>query len=141
MNRYQQVRKRLAETTQINWIASISDIQQQLDRLVYKGFLQQTPVDKLTELPRYLQAMQMRLEKLKHAAARDQQRLREMAESYGTWQEWDQRCRENNRIDERIEEMRWHFEELRVSLFVQELGTSYPISLKRIEKRWRELGL
>ncbi|MEN8166589.1 MAG: ATP-dependent RNA helicase HrpA, partial [Pseudomonadota bacterium] len=52
MNRYQQVRKQLAETTQINWLASISDIQQQLDRLVYKGFLQQTPVEKLTELPR-----------------------------------------------------------------------------------------
>ncbi len=42
MNRYQQVRKRLSETTQINWIASIGDMQEQLDRLVYKGFLQQT---------------------------------------------------------------------------------------------------
>ncbi|EGV50718.1 hypothetical protein Rifp1Sym_cn00190 [endosymbiont of Riftia pachyptila (vent Ph05)] len=37
--------------------------------------------------------------------------------------------------------MRWQFEELRVSLFAQELGTERPISLKRIEKRWKELGL
>jgi ATP-dependent helicase HrpA len=141
MNRYQQVRKRLSETTQINWLASIQDMQQQLDRLIYQGFLQQTPVDKLPELPRYLQALHLRLEKLAHAARRDQQRMREMAGAYAKWQEWDRRCRENDRIDERIEEMRWHFEELRVSLFAQELGTAYPISLKRIEKRWRELGL
>nr|MDJ0806640.1 ATP-dependent RNA helicase HrpA [Gammaproteobacteria bacterium] len=141
LQRYQQVRKRLAETTQINWISSIGDMRQQLDRLVFKGFLQQTPADKLIELPRYLQGMLMRLDKLKHAAARDQQRSREMAADYAKWQEWDQRCRENHRIDERIEEMRWHFEELRISLFAQELGTAYPVSLKRIEKRWRELGL
>jgi ATP-dependent helicase HrpA len=141
MEQYQQVRKHLAETTQINWLASVNDMRQQLDRLVYKGFLQQTPVDRLTELPRYLKALQMRLDKLKQAAARDRQRLREMAGAYAKWQEWDQRCRESGRIDERIEELRWHFEELRVSLFAQELGTAYPVSLKRIEKRWRELGL
>ena len=66
---------KLNPITLINWIASIGDMQVQLDRLVYKGFLQQTPVEKLTELPRYLQAMLMRLDKLKHAATRDQQRL------------------------------------------------------------------
>jgi ATP-dependent helicase HrpA len=141
LNQYQQLRKRLSETTQINWLASIQDMRQQLDRLIFQGFLQQTPVDKLPQLPRYLQALQLRLDKLAHAAGRDQQRIREMAEAYAKWQDWDRRCRENDRIDERIEEMRWHFEELRVSLFAQELGTAYPISLKRIEKRWRELGL
>jgi ATP-dependent helicase HrpA len=141
LNQYQQVRKRLSETSQINWLTTIQDMQQQLDRLIYQGFLQQTPVDKLPELPRYLQALQLRLDKLAHAAGRDQQRMREMAEAYGKWQEWDRRCRENDRIDERIEEMRWQFEELRVSLFAQELGTAYPISLKRIEKRWQDMGL
>ena len=32
-------------------------------------------------------------------------------------------------------------EELRISLFAQELGTAYPVSVKRLEKRWQELGL
>ena len=83
----------------------------------------------------------LRLDKLNHAAARDQQLLREMQSQYQKWQEWDERCRINHKADERIEELRWSFEELRVSLFAQELKTEYPISLKRLEKRWKELGL
>jgi len=137
----QRLRKQLAETTQINWIASVSDMQAQLAQLVFKGFLQQIPAQRLGELPRYLRALELRLEKLPQAAARDRRRLREMASLYEQWQVWERRCREQGRIDERIEELRWHFEELRVSLFAQELGTAYPISLKRIERRWRELGL
>ena len=43
--------------------------------------------------------------------------------------------------DERLEEIRWMLEELRISLFAQELKTAYPVSAKRIRKRWRELGL
>ncbi len=138
---YQKVRKKLSGTTQINWMASAADMQQQLDRLVFKGFLGVTPLEQLGRFPRYLQALEKRLEKLQSAAARDQQQIREMAKTYQQWQQWDEQCRKNGRSDERIDEMRWHFEELRVSLFAQELGTAYPISLKRIEKRWKELGL
>ena len=43
--------------------------------------------------------------------------------------------------DERLEELRWSIEELRISLFAQEVKTAYPVSLKRLEKRWQELGL
>jgi ATP-dependent helicase HrpA len=141
LNSYHQVRKQLAGANKINWMASVTDINQQLDRLVFKGFLEFTPYAQLKHLPRYLKAVSMRLEKLNHAAARDQQLLREMQGQYQKWQEWDERCRLNHKADERIEELRWAFEELRVSLFAQELKTDYPISLKRLEKRWKELGL
>ncbi|MEJ1403747.1 MAG: ATP-dependent RNA helicase HrpA [Candidatus Sedimenticola sp. (ex Thyasira tokunagai)] len=141
LEQYQQLRKQLTKATQINWMLSISDIKEQLDRLVFQGFLQQTPYSQLKQFPRYLKALTKRLEKLSHAAQRDQQRVREMTKAYQRWQQWDERCRSNNKVDERIEEMRWAFEELRVSLFAQELGTAYPVSLKRIEKRWKELGL
>lgn len=138
---YQQVRKALSGATQINWMLSVSDMKQQLDRLVFQGFLQHTPYQQLKQLPRYLKALEMRLEKLRHAASRDQQLVREMQSFYQQWQARDKKCRESGKIDERVEEMRWQFEELRVSLFAQELRTAYPISLKRIEKRWKELGL
>ncbi len=141
LEQYQQLRKQLTKATQINWMLSISDIKEQLDRLVFQGFLQQTPYPQLKQFPRYLKALAKRLEKLGHAAQRDQQLVREMAKAYQRWQQWDERYRSNNKVDERIEEMRWAFEELRVSLFAQELGTAYPVSLKRIEKRWKELGL
>ncbi len=141
LEQYQQLSKKLAACGQINWMASLTDMRQQLDRLVFRGFLQQTPMEQLRQLPRYLAALQRRLEKLDYAAARDQQLLREMQTLYQQWSERDQRERKAGRTDERLEEIRWALEELRVSLFAQELKTAYPVSIKRIEKRWRELGL
>jgi len=138
---YQQVRKKLFATTQINWMESLADIRQQLDRLVYRGFLYYTPYPQLKQIPRYLKAIDMRLDKLAHMAARDQKLLGEIREAYRQWLQREEKYRLDGKLDERIEEMRWRFEELRVSLFAQELGTAYPVSLKRIEKRWKELGL
>jgi ATP-dependent helicase HrpA len=138
---YQGVRKRLASSNKINWMVSVADMKQQLDRLVYKGFIQNTPYEQLKQLPRYLKALEKRLEKLGHASGRDQQLTREMAGLYQQWLQRDQKYRESGRQDERLEEIRWSLEELRVSLFAQELKTAYPVSLKRIEKRWKELGL
>jgi ATP-dependent RNA helicase HrpA len=141
LDSYQDVRKRLANSNKMNWMASVTDVNQQLDRLIFRGFLQVTPYPNLKHLPRYLKAIVRRLDKLVHAAARDQQQLREMQGLYQQWQGWDEKCRSNNKVDLRIEELRWAFEELRVSLFAQELKTDYPISLKRMERRWKELGL
>ncbi|MCP3870233.1 MAG: ATP-dependent RNA helicase HrpA [Gammaproteobacteria bacterium] len=141
LDRYQEVRKKLSGITQVNWMASATDVKEQLDRLVFKGFLNRTPYPQLQCFPRYLQAIAVRLDKLGHAVARDRQLIQEMSGQYRQWQVWDERCRTNGKADERIDEMRWHLEELRVSLFAQELGTAYPVSLKRIGKRWKELGL
>jgi len=138
---YQQIRNRLAVTTQVHWQESLTDIQQQLDRLVFRGFIQHTPYQKLKEFPRYLKAMELRLEKLAHAAERDLRLLGEFREMYQPWFEREEKYRLEGKLDQRIEELRWSFEELRVSLFAQELGTAYPISLRRIAKRWQQLGL
>ena len=138
---YQRVRKQLSGITQINWMASVTDIRQQLDSLIFQGFLQHTPYHQLKQVPRYLKAIEMRLGKLPQAAARDQKLLLEMQGLYQRWQEREEKYRSAGKRDERVEELRWAFQELRVSLFAQELGTSGPVSLKRIEKRWKELGL
>jgi ATP-dependent helicase HrpA len=67
--------------------------------------------------------------------------MAEMAEMQRRWSAWETRCREEGRFDERLEEIRWQLEELRISLFAQELGTAFPVSAKRLAKRWRALGL
>lgn len=141
LEKYQQFAKRLSGCNKINWISSLTDMREQLDRLVFRGFLKQTPMDQLRQIPRYLEALQRRLEKLNHAAARDQQLMREMQPIYQKWLDRDRRQRADVKPDERLEEIRWSLEELRVSLFAQELKTAYPVSVKRIEKRWKELGL
>ena len=136
-----QVRSKLAAMQQPNWQESVSDIQGQLDRMVYRGFLQQTDPDRLAQLPRYLKAMALRLEKLSTAAPRDQQRMQEMEEIQRLWLERDRQALAQGRFDPRLEEIRWLIEELRVSLFAQEIRAALPVSVKRVNRRWEELGL
>ncbi len=141
LDAYHQVRQGMAKITQKNWLDALLDMEQQLDRLVFRGFLSQIPESKLADYPRFLAAIGKRLEKLPHAAARDRQRMIEMSGLQRRWRDWDSQCQQAGRVDERSEEIRWLLEELRISLFAQELGTAFPVSVKRIEKRWQALGL
>ncbi|MEA3276982.1 MAG: ATP-dependent RNA helicase HrpA [Pseudomonadota bacterium] len=141
LDQYQAIRKRLAGITQINWMPSVMDMRAHLDGLVFRGFLQQIPYKHLKDYPRFLQAADTRAERLFHAAAKDQQRMGEMSALYRKWMERTAAARAAGRRDARLEEIRWMLEELRVSLFAQQLGTAYPVSVKRIESRWKELGL
>ena len=113
------------------------DVQAQLQRLVTKRFLQDVPWLQLQHLPRYLKAVVLRLDKLRTDAARDQER---MADFRPLEQRWLRRLQElKGRRDERLEEFRWLLEELRVSLFAQELRTPQPVSVKRLEKAWAQM--
>ncbi|WP_218068207.1 ATP-dependent RNA helicase HrpA [Candidatus Thiosymbion oneisti] len=141
LTRYQAIRKRLADITQTYWTASVTDMGQHLDALIFRGFLQQVPYPHLKDYPRYLKALDARADKLSQAAAKDRQRIQAMAAIHGKWRERSTAAREAGRHDTRLEEIRWMLEELRVSLFAQQIGTAYPVSVKRIEARWRELGL
>ncbi|NNJ91356.1 MAG: DUF3418 domain-containing protein, partial [Gammaproteobacteria bacterium] len=141
LEQYQQLRKSLSQVKQINWMSSISDMKQQLDNLIYQGFLQHMTESMFKDYLRYLKGLQIRLDKLGHAAPRDQQLMREMAGIFQQWQERKQLADKKGRVDERLEEIRWMLEELRISLFAQQVKTAYPVSVKRIEKRWKDLGL
>jgi ATP-dependent helicase HrpA len=138
---YHSLRRRLAGITQINWQPTVQDLRAQLDALVFRGFLQQIPYRQLKHYPRYLKAAEQRLDKLVHAAARDRDQMDLMADLLARWHERNAAAREAGRDDPRLEEIRWLLEELRVSLFAQSLGTLCPVSVKRIQARWLELGL
>lgn len=137
----QQARTGLAQTGQANWRASVDDMKAQLGRLVYRGFLRRVDPCQLAHYPRYLKAILMRLDKLKTAAARDRQNMTQMAELQHNWLARRTQAGGRGVVDQRLEEIGWMIEELRVSLFAQTLKTSYPVSLKRINRRWEELGL
>ena len=113
------------------------DIQAQLQRLVGKRFLVQTDWAALLHLPRYLKAVVMRLDKLRADPLRDAQRL---AELRPLEQRWLRRMADlKGAPHARLDEYRWLLEELRVSLFAQELRTPQPVSLKRLDKAWAQL--
>jgi ATP-dependent helicase HrpA len=114
------------------------DIAAQIARLVPKRFLLETPWAQLAHLPRYLKAVVMRLDKLRTDPARDAQRL---AEVRPLEQRWLRHLSERRGArDPKLDEFRWLLEELRVSLFAQELRTPQPVSTKRLEKAWAQLS-
>ncbi len=138
---YHALRQRLATTTQVNWQATVEDLRTQLAGLVFRGFIQTIQYGRLEQYPRYLKAAGQRLDRLIHAAARDRDQMAVMADLLGRWRARTAAARAAGRDDPRLDEIRWLLEELRVSLFAQALGTAEPVSVKRIESRWRELGL
>ena len=116
----------------------VDDVQSQLQRLVGKRFVLTTPWAQLHHLPRYLKGITMRLDKLRTDPARDTQRLGELRPVEQRWLRTlaDRR----GAVDARLTEYRWLLEELRVSLFAQELRTPQPVSVKRLDKAWEQLS-
>ena len=113
------------------------DIGAQLQRLVPKRFVLQTPWPALQHLPRYLKGVVMRLDKLRADPARDAARL---AELRPLEQRWIKRLADlRGAPHARLDEYRWLLEELRVSLFAQELRTPQPVSSKRLDKAWAQI--
>ena len=113
------------------------DVAAQLARLVGKRFVVATPWTALGHLPRYLKGVQMRLDKWRADPARDAQRL---AELRPIEQRFLRSLAERKGVtDPRLDEFRWLLEELRISLFAQELRTPQPVSVKRLEKAWEQL--
>ncbi len=112
----------------------INDIGRQLDWLLCEQFLSITPWQWLRHYPRYLAAIDYRVDKLRSGAAtRDHELMQSVAQ---LWQRWMTNLLESDRTPARqaASEFRWLIEELRVSLFAQPLGTSVKISIKRCEK-------
>ena len=134
MAAHARLRKQLKGRVQPNWLPSISDMQQQLDSLIWPGFVSATPLTQLPHLPRYLRALERRLEKLPLDPLRDQALLREMQ---GLWQGFWSRYDEKGLAEAAGQPLRWQLEELRVSLFAQELGTVEKVSVARLEKQRR----
>ncbi|MDN3923084.1 ATP-dependent RNA helicase HrpA [Pelomonas sp. PFR6] len=113
------------------------DIAAQLARLMTKHFVSATPWSQLQHLPRYLKAITARLDKLRADPARD---AKLMSELRPLEQRFQRRLVElKGAQDARLADFRWQLEELRVSLFAQELRTPQPVSVKRLDKVWAQL--
>ena len=117
--------------------SAVADIEQQLRQLFVRGFIVEVPAAQLAHYPRYLKAIAARLDKLKAEPARDAQRLAELALLAVPFQR--ELAARKGVADARLEEFRWLLEELRVSLFAQELRTPMPVSVKRLQKVWESV--
>ena len=111
---------------------ALDDIETQLAALFSPGFLHQVDYDHLQHYPRYLKAVNMRLDKLREDPARDRTQMSSMAPLLQRWRQWQRDI--GMQPDREAESFRWLLEELRVSLFAQSLRTPMPVSVKRLTK-------
>jgi ATP-dependent helicase HrpA len=134
-----EVRRKLAEMAPDKWINTKEDIEEQLRDLLQPGFQRDTPGDWLAQYPRYLKALRARVERLSGQYAKDQKHtalLQELSEplqqTRGQSDGLLLRC-------PAAMQYRWMLEELRVSLFAQNLGTRQAVSQKRLQEQWQQV--
>ena len=115
------------------------DMQQQLQGLVHKRFLQENEYSQLSHFPRYLKAINVRIEKLRGDPARDTRLMAEWQQAAAAYLRASRDKSAGKNTDPKMVEFRWMLEELRVSLFAQELRTPMPVSVKRLQKVWESM--
>ena len=114
-------------------------LRQRLQTLLAPGFASHTPWAQWPRLPIYLKAMTLRLEKYSSNPARDAAREADIQELEQMWQEkTDGLVKQGQPVSDDLAAFKWMIEELRVSLFAQELKTPYPVSVKRLLKEWEK---
>lgn len=134
---HQNVAKQVRGRVNPRWLASVADIKIQLDELISKDFVRNTPEKWFKQIERYLKALQMRLQKLDLDPNKDQKSIREIQPILKMYQDLAKEPAYQNQPG--LEEIRWMIEELRVSLFSQPMKTLKPVSIKRLEKQINSL--
>ena len=119
---------------------AFSDIKAQLSGLIYPGFVQKSGYDRLPDLQRYLQAVDKRIDKLVQDVNRDRAAMLRVEQVQQAYQQLLAKLPKSKPISDEIAEIRYMIEELRVSLFAQQLGTKYQVSDKRVLNLISQLG-
>ena len=132
------IRQRLASLTAPALAPAVDDIRTQLGGLVRPRFVTATGLGRLRELPRYLRAVEHRLDRLPTSLSRD---LEQTAAIQALEDAYDERLEalanagpDAGPVPAALDEVRWMIEELRVSMFAQQLGTRHPVSEKRVRR-------
>ncbi|TKD44182.1 ATP-dependent RNA helicase HrpA [Azotobacter chroococcum] len=130
------LQKRFKGRIDLAQAVALNDIKAQLARLIQPGFVRDTPAEWLREYPRYLKAIEQRLDKVGGQLQRDRVWSGELA---GLWEQYQARAAKHaqeGKRDPNLTLYRWMLEEYRVSLFAQQLGTKMAVSDKRLSKQW-----
>ncbi|WOO97939.1 ATP-dependent RNA helicase HrpA [Micrococcus terreus] len=139
LSRGVQVRKALKGTVSLAMAPALNDIKSQLGQLVFPGFVATTGWAHLQHLPRYLEGMLKRIEKLQAGGAvqrdaRDMAVVQELEDAFDAAVQQVRARRPGQPIPAALDQVRWMIEELRVSYFAQELGTAVSVSEKRVRQ-------
>ncbi|WP_271270942.1 ATP-dependent RNA helicase HrpA [Aliamphritea hakodatensis] len=137
---FHRINKQLSGKMDLRVINVLNDIKLQLSELMHAGYLSSAGWQQLQEYPRYLKAIELRLEKYQ----RELPRQRMLSDQLVTYMQGVQKrqkdYQQQRRSTAELTTFRWLLEEYRVSLFAQQLGTRQPVSEKRIKQAWQTLS-
>lgn len=134
------INKRLKGRVDFSMALALSDLKAQMGNLVFKGFVTAHGWKRLPDVLRYLNGIERRLEKLAIDPNRDRAQMSKVEHVQNMWQQWLAKLSPIQKNMPEVQEVRWMIEELRISLFAQQLGTPYPISDKRIIQTMESLS-
>ncbi len=133
---YQQLNRTLKGSVSPQLLSAMNEVQNLSGTLIYPGFLSATPLEQLPRLMIYLRAAIARVEKLPGNVEKD----RKLALLVQDFQDRYEQARKTGGVEDgSLQRFRWSVEELRVSLFAQELGTAQKVSPERLDKAWKAL--
>lgn len=133
------LRKRLKKPGSLAAVPAFKDMAEQIDRLIYPGFVAETGWHALQHLPRYVKAINARLDKLSGHIQRDSVNMVLVQDIEQDYRGARAAVPSTAPVPEALTRVRWDLEELRVSLFAQELGTARTVSEKRVRKALRDV--
>ena len=119
---------------------ALDDAREQIASLLPKGLLLHVPMDRLGHLPRYLRAIQVRLERLPNDPRRDADKAAQVVPVWQSFRERREALRSRGVPEDELESFRWLVEELRVCLFAPELKSPLPVSPQKVAERWKSLS-
>ena len=127
-----QINQRLKGKMDFTMAFALSDMKSQISGLIYQGFVQKSGYTRLPDLLRYLQAIDKRMDKLTQDVNRDRAAMLRVEQVQQAYQQLLAKLPKSKPISDEVVEIRYMIEELRVSLFAQQLGTKYQVSEKRV---------
>ncbi len=124
---HREVARRMSGSVSLSWVEAVADIKDQISHLIYPGFVVNTPANRVRRLPVYLRAIAKRLDSLDREPDRDRRRRAELLPVWERIKELDGPAYPD------VHAVRWLMEELRVSIYAQELGAVDKVSVSRLE--------
>ncbi len=128
-----QINKKLKGKIDFTMAFALSDIKAQVEGLIFKGFATECGYKRLPDILRYLKAVERRLEKLPIDPNKDRLHMLKIESVQQDYKELLNKIPKSVTVPDKVKDIRWMIEELRVSFFAQQLGTPYPVSDKRIK--------
>jgi ATP-dependent helicase HrpA len=139
LSSYQGVAKKMKGSIPLPWTRVYGDIKVQLGQLVYPGFIGNTPLFWLGQLPRYFKGIEVRLERFQNHLNKENAYVTELEILWQTYVRQKKAHDDKVLYDPELVKYRWMLEEYRISLFAQSVGTLESISEKRLAKQWQEV--